>query len=110
MINGTLSNDGTVEGSKQALATDLKNAVGDAGNLVNNAAAATAEELAQARSRLEAGIGQAKSRLHDASQAVSDKARCTADATDQFVREHPWKVLGVAAAAGLVIGAILSRR
>ncbi|HJV93829.1 MAG TPA: DUF883 domain-containing protein [Azonexus sp.] len=110
MINATFTNDGTVEGSKQALVMDLKNAIGDAGNLVNNAAAATADEFAQARSKLEARLGQAKTRLLDASLAVSDKAKCTADATDRFVRDNPWKVLGVAAAAGLVIGAILSRR
>jgi len=110
MINGTFTNDGTVEGSKQALVKDLKNVVGDAGNLVNNAAAATADEFAQARTKLEARLDQAKTRLIDASHAVSDKAKCTADATDQFVRDNPWKVLGVAAAAGIVIGAILSRR
>ena len=110
MINGTLSNDETVEGSKQAVVTDLKNAVGDAGNLVNSAAAATADEFARARTKLDDRLDQAKSRLIDAGQTVSDKARYTADATDQFVRDNPWKVLGVAAAAGLVIGAMLSRR
>lgn len=110
MINGTFTNDGTVEGSKQALVKDLKNAVGDAGALVNNVAAASADEFAQARTKLEARLDQAKTRLRDAGLAVSDKVKYTVDATDHFVRENPWKVLGVAAAAGVVIGAILSRR
>ena len=110
MINGTFTNDGTVEGSKQALVKDLKNAVGDAGALVNNVAAATADEFTQARTKLEALLCQAKTRMLDARLAVSEKAKCTADATDHFVRENPWKVLGVAAAAGVVIGVILSRR
>lgn len=110
MSNGTFTNDGTVEGSKQALVKDLKNAVGDAGDLINNAAAATADELAKARTKLEIHLGQAKTRLLDASQAVSDKVKCTVDATGHFVRENPWKVLGLAAAAGVVIGTILSRR
>jgi ElaB/YqjD/DUF883 family membrane-anchored ribosome-binding protein len=46
----------------------------------------------------------------DASMAVSDRARYAADATDVYVRDNPWKMLGVAAAAGVVIGGILLRR
>lgn len=102
--------NGTIEDSKQALVRDLKSVVGDAGDLISNVAASGADELAQARTNLEARLGQAKTRLIDAGQAVSDKAKCSVDATDQFVRDNPWKVLGIAAAAGIVIGAILSRR
>lgn len=102
--------NGTIEDSKQALVKDLKSVVGDAGDLINNVAASGADGLARARTKLEAGLGQAKGRLSDASLAVSDRAKCTVDASDQFVRDHPWKVLGIAAAAGIVIGAILSRR
>jgi len=110
MTNSTISSHGTIADSKQALVKDLKSAASDAGNLISNVAATGADEIAQARTNLEARLGQAKTRLIDASHAVSDKAKCTVDATDQFVRDNPWKVLGVAAAAGLVIGAILSRR
>lgn len=102
--------NGTIEDSKQALVKDLKSVIGDAGDLINNVAASGADELARARTNLEARLGQAKTRLIDAGQAVSDKAKCSVDATDQFVRDNPWKVLGIAAAAGIVIGAILSRR
>lgn len=76
--------NGTIEDSKQALVKDLKSVIGDAGDLINNVAASGADGLA--------------------------RAKCTVDASDQFVRDHPWKVLGIAAAAGIVIGAILSRR
>jgi len=110
MTTETISNQGTVEGSKQALVRDLKNVAGDANTLINNVATATSDELVMARTKLEAGLAQAKTRLHDASVALTDKARCSADATDEYVRNNPWKVLGVAAAAGVIIGAILSRR
>jgi len=110
MTTGILTNHGTFEGSKQALVKDLKNVVSDADDLINNVATATADEFAAARTKLEARLTQAKTRLMDASMAVSDKARCTVDATDKYVSDNPWKMLGVAAAAGVVIGAILSRR
>lgn len=104
------TNQGTVEGSKQALVKDLKNVVGDANALIGNVAAATTDELLTARTKLEARLAQTKTRLLDASAALTAKARCSADATDEYVRNNPWKVLGVAAAAGAVIGAMLSRR
>lgn len=110
MTNGITTSFGTVEGNKQALVRDLKSAVGDADRLLSNAAASTADEIALARTKLEARLAQAKTLLVDASVAVSDRARLAADATHAYVRDNPWKMLGVAAAAGIVIGAILRSR
>lgn len=110
MNDGTTNNYRTIDGSKQALVKDLENAVADADALIGNAASATADEIALARSKIETRLRQARNRLHDAGLVVGERARVTVDATDKYVTDHPWKVLGVAAAAGIVIGALLSRR
>jgi ElaB/YqjD/DUF883 family membrane-anchored ribosome-binding protein len=110
MNNGMIPNYGSVDGSKQALVMDLKSAVGDADRLLSNVVAASADEIALARKKLESRLVHAKTVLVDASMAVSDRARYAADATDAYVRDNPWKMLGVAAAAGIVIGGILLRR
>ncbi len=55
-------------------------------------------------------LGDARSSLHEARMAVSEKARVAARATDGYVKANPWKVLGVVAAAGLVAGFIARRR
>lgn len=101
---------GTVEGKKEKLVKDLKGVVGDADDLMREVASSTAGELAAARTKIEGKLDEAKSRLGDARIAVTEKARVAADATNEYVRENPWKILGVAAAAGLVIGFLLSRR
>jgi ElaB/YqjD/DUF883 family membrane-anchored ribosome-binding protein len=62
----TITPQGTVESSKQALVNDLKRVVGDAEDLLNNIAGATADEFTLARGKLEARLDQAKSRLLDA--------------------------------------------
>jgi ElaB/YqjD/DUF883 family membrane-anchored ribosome-binding protein len=110
MNNGMTTSRGSVDGSKQALVMDLKNAVGDADRLLTNVVTASADELTLARRKLESRLTHAKTVLVDASMAVSDRARYAADATDAYVRDNPWKMLGVAAAAGIVIGGILLRR
>ena len=110
MTNGITTTFGAAEGNKQALVRDLKSAVGDADRLLSNAVASTADEITLARTKLEARLAQVKTLLVETGMAVSDRARHAADATDAYVRDNPWKMLGVAAAAGIVIGAILRSR
>lgn len=42
--------------------------------------------------------------------AISESACHAAAVTQQFVRGNPWTIVGIAAATGLIVGAILSRR
>ncbi len=41
---------------------------------------------------------------------LSNHAHRAADATQNYVKENPWQVLGGAAVAGFLIGFLLSRR
>jgi len=105
-----IASHGTVEGKKEALVNDLKNVVGDADALLKEVASATAEGYAAARTKVEGRLIEAKSRLDDARLAVAKKTRDAAVVTNAYVRENPWRVLGVAAATGIVIGFLLNRR
>jgi len=70
--------------------------------------AAKAEDLLrEAGAEVEGKLGEAKATLSEAGTAVSDKARHAASATDGYVRENPWRALGVAAAVGALLAAIL---
>lgn len=100
----------TFEVKKEKLVKDLKGVVADADDLLKVVSSSTAEEFAAARTKIEGRLGEARSRLNDARIAVTEKARGAANVTDEYVRENPWKVIGVAAAAGLVISFLLNRR
>ena len=39
-----------------------------------------------------------------------DQAKEAARAADEYVREHPWGAVGIAAVAGLLLGVMISRR
>ena len=82
---------------------DFKGIVGSADALLTDMGKATTEGLADARSA-------AGSALCDARDSVTRQARHSADATDHFVREHPWQVLAGAALLGFVTGFMLNRR
>ena len=110
MNNGIFTSQGTVDSNKQALVRDLKSAVGDADRLLGNLVTLTAEDISLARTQLETRLSHAQAVLRDAGHVVSDRARHAVDATDLYVHDNPWKMLGVAAAAGIVIGAIIRSR
>lgn len=103
-------NQETVETRKDVFVKDLKTVVGDAGGLAKETASAAVEELSQARTRLESGLSEMKDRAVRARDQAAERARGAADATCTYVSENPWKVVAVAALAGLVIGISLSRR
>lgn len=109
MNNGTIPPLGSIDSAKQNLVKDLSAVAADGGALVNGVVRTAGDEMAQARSRLEASLCQAKAHLAETGAAVGEKATRAADATAAYVRQNPWKTLGVAAAAGVVIGALLKR-
>jgi ElaB/YqjD/DUF883 family membrane-anchored ribosome-binding protein len=51
---------------------------------------------------------KAKAKLADS--AVVGGAKDAARATDEYVHEHPWGAVGIAALAGLAIGVLIARR
>jgi ElaB/YqjD/DUF883 family membrane-anchored ribosome-binding protein len=111
MMNTELiTTQGNVEGTRDKLAKDLRTVVADADYLLKEVANSTAEEFAAARTRIGAKLSEARSRLDEARIAVTDRARHTADATHEYMMDNPWKVVGLAAVIGLIIGALVSRR
>ena len=102
------ANLGTIESKKDKLVTDLKGVVADADDLLKQVASSTTEEFVAARSRIEARLGEAISSLRVARIEATRKACHAADATHDYVRDNPWKILGIAA-TGLIAAFLLSR-
>lgn len=92
------------------LMNDLKNAVAEGDHLLKEMAGATADEVASARSRIEATVHGARTRLDDARTLVGKRAQRAAEVSVEYVKENPWKSLGVVAAVGLIAGILLNRR
>ena len=110
MTTELMTSQGSVQGSKDALVSDLKRVVGDADDLMKEMRGASAEEFSAARAKIEAKLAEARSRINQARIEAAQRARCAADATNQYVRENPWKVAGVGVVAGLIAAFLISRR
>ena len=98
-----------VEVSKEKLMQDLRMVVADAEELLRATAGQAGEKVSAARERIQENLAAAKVRLAAAQEAVADKARQAANATDEYVHDNPWKAVGIGAGVGLIIGMLISR-
>lgn len=100
----------TTQGSREKLVRDLQRIVGDADDMLKGMANTTEEDFAAVRDRIEEKLGDAKARLDEAQIVVTEKACNAAQATRQYIRENPWKLVGIAAVTALVTSVLISRR
>lgn len=110
MTNALTMSHEAVTARNNILVKDLKRVVGDADDLLHELANAGTEEFATARARIEARLGEAESSLRAARSAFAHQAHVAADATQDYIKENPWKLVGIATAAGLLAALLLSRR
>jgi len=92
MTTEIITTPGSTETPKEMLVRDFKGIVGKDDHLLKDASHSVAEELSATR------------------HAMSEKACSAATATHEYVRGNPWKIVGMAAAAGVFIGTLISRR
>lgn len=97
------------EVSTERLMQDMRVVVRDAEELLRATAGQAGDKVASARERIQESLVVAKERLVAAEHAVVEKTKQAAKATDEYVHENPWKSVGIAAGAGLIIGMLISR-
>ena len=52
----------------------------------------------------------AKAKIDELDAEMLDRIKDAARATDDYVHEHPWHAVGIAAAAGLLLGVVIAKR
>jgi ElaB/YqjD/DUF883 family membrane-anchored ribosome-binding protein len=92
--------------AKGKMAEDLKMIVSDGEELLQAAVNASGEGFTAARAKFAARVVSAKAKLADVSQPVLGKVRQAND----YVHGSPWTAMGVAAAAGMLIGFLAAKR
>ena len=96
--------------SKEKLVSDLKVLIADTEDLLRATAGQAGEKIAVARERIQSSLAVYKEKLVDAEHALMEKTKEAARATDEYVHEHPWQAVGVAAGIGFLLGLLVSRR
>lgn len=95
---------------KDRIAQDMKAVISDAEELLRATASQAGEQIAAARERIQDSLYRAKVKLAEVEGAVIDSTREVARATDDYVHDHPWRAVGIAAGVGLIVGLLIARR
>ena len=99
----------TQSSARDQLMRDLKNVISDAESWLRGSNL-TGEDLKAAKAKFERTLVNAKDGIIRMEEAVVEKTKATAKATDVYVTENPWKAIGISAAVGVLVGALISRR
>lgn len=106
----TATRNAATEVTKEKLISDFKVVVADAEALLKASAGQGGEALAAVRARVQDSLTVAKSKMLEAEEELLEKTKAAAKATDEYVHDHPWHAVGVAAGIGLVVGMLIGRR
>lgn len=100
----------TQTGTRDQLVSDLKSVISDAEAWLRNGSQLTGDELRAAKAKFERTLTSAKSGLIELEESVVERTKEAARATDEYVKENPWKSVGLGAAVGVVIGMLIARK
>jgi ElaB/YqjD/DUF883 family membrane-anchored ribosome-binding protein len=89
--NGASHLDGVIDGAEALLA-----ATADVGE----------GKIVDLRTQLQADLESARAQLAKLETGIKDRA----NAVDEFVHDNPWQAIGVAAVAGVLVGAMAFRK
>lgn len=93
--------------TRQNTATeDLSTLTQDAGDMVGSSAEITAPRFAAAREQFDHALEQGKEIYNNLREVTAKQAKVA----DQFVRDNPYKTIGIVAGLAVVIGLLLNRR
>jgi ElaB/YqjD/DUF883 family membrane-anchored ribosome-binding protein len=93
----------------EKLVEDLKRVITDAEELLRMSGEEMSETSAEMRGRIQTGLHLTRAKLAHLQEVAVQKAKTAASTTDEFVHENPWKSIGIAAGAGLLIGMLIRR-
>ncbi|RYX89745.1 MAG: DUF883 domain-containing protein [Comamonadaceae bacterium] len=93
-----------------AVAADLKTVIRDIQVLLKAAAASGTEVAGSYREQLEVALLKLQARLVEVEKTAAARAAELGRSADTYVRENPWRAVGAAAGAGLILGMLITRR
>jgi ElaB/YqjD/DUF883 family membrane-anchored ribosome-binding protein len=98
------------ESSRAKIADEFATAMSEAQDMLQKAASETGDKARDLRSQVETKLLHAKLRLQELEGDALDRAKNAARATDDYVHDHPWQSIGIAAIVGFAIGLLMNRR
>jgi ElaB/YqjD/DUF883 family membrane-anchored ribosome-binding protein len=105
-----MTQEAQLAAAKAQLLEDFSKIVTDTEALLRSLGSMTGEKAVAMRETLQANLETTRARLKELQTGVVEKASGAARDADAYVHQNPWTAVGLAAAAGVIIGLMISRR
>lgn len=96
--------------SKGRVAEEFNSLAGVAEDLLLNTATKAGEGIDKVGAKLQDTLNTSANSILAAEQALVEKTKYAATATNNYVQGNPWSAVGVASTIGLVIGLLIAKR
>jgi ElaB/YqjD/DUF883 family membrane-anchored ribosome-binding protein len=96
--------------SKDEVVSSFKGLIAGAEDLLRSTANSSGDRADAARRNFRAYVERARDTLHEVEGAAKQRYQDASASTDVFVRGNPWQAVGIAVAAGLLVGLFAGRR
>jgi len=96
--------------TREKLIADFKVVLSDGEELLKATASQTGDKAAEMREKVTEHLKRAKFRLQEEQEKMMTRTKEVAGATDDYVHDHPWQAVGVAAGVGVLLGLLMGRR
>ncbi len=91
-------------------ARDVRNQLSEAEFMLGQVGKASGEMASGLLSQVEDRLLSAVGAVQGLQQDAVDRARAAGRVADDYVSDNPWRMVGVAAALGLLVGVLVGRR
>lgn len=96
--------------SKGRVAEEFNSMAGVAEDLLKSTAKKTSESIDMVGAKIQDTYNTSTANLIAAEQALVEKTKQAATATNSYVQGNPWSAVGIASTVGLIVGLIIAKR
>jgi ElaB/YqjD/DUF883 family membrane-anchored ribosome-binding protein len=95
---------------RSATGQEISDLMADVQDLLGRVAHVADPEVIRLRAKVAEALSSTKASIAHGSDSVKRHAKDAMNAGDEYVHDQPWQAIGIAAAAGLVVGFLVARR
>ncbi len=104
-----MAQESQVSSARGELLADFNKLAGDTESLLRAMASVPGDKASELRASVEANLSAARRRIRELQGAAHDATTAAARATDEYVHENPWPLIGGALAVGFILGLVARR-
>ncbi len=96
--------------AQNALSAEFQTLIGDTENLLKQTSEVAGIQVQELRARIGDNLDRAKTMLKSTEQNLEAQGRIAVEKTEEYVQQHPWQTIGIAAGVGFLLGLLAGRR